>query len=66
MWEISIKQGWGKLDLPGIASEWLPRALDETGIDVLDIAYEQLSGPTRRSALARPPRRRPEVPVAHR
>ena len=37
LWEISIKQELGKLELPGTASEWLPGALDETGIDVLEI-----------------------------
>lgn len=30
--EIAIKQSLGKLDLPGPAEEWLPAALERTGI----------------------------------
>ncbi len=37
LWEISIQQELGKLELSRTASEWLPAALEETGIDVLDI-----------------------------
>ena len=36
-WEIAIKQSLGKLDLPGPAAEWLPEALERTGIQEMPI-----------------------------
>jgi PIN domain nuclease of toxin-antitoxin system len=30
-WEIAIKQSLGKLELPGPAESWLPRALERAG-----------------------------------
>ena len=39
-WEIAIKQSLGKLWLPGPAPEWLPPALEKTGIATLPITVE--------------------------
>ncbi len=38
--EIAIKQSLGKLSLPAPASQWLPRALEQTSIDWLPISPE--------------------------
>ncbi len=37
LWEIAIKAGMGKLRLPGPPAEWLPEAMDRTGIETLPI-----------------------------
>lgn len=36
-WEIAIKQQLGKLRLPAPASEWLPPAVDATGISWINV-----------------------------
>jgi len=38
--EIAIKQSLDKLELPGPAEQWLPDALEQTGIDWLPISPE--------------------------
>ena len=38
-WEISIKQSLGKLDLPGPAEEWLPKAVERTGFGWIDVTF---------------------------
>jgi PIN domain nuclease of toxin-antitoxin system len=38
LWEIAIKEGLGKLRLPGPPAEWLPEALERTGFETLPIA----------------------------
>ncbi len=37
LWEIAIKAGMGRLRLPGPRAEWLPEAMDRTGIETLPI-----------------------------
>jgi PIN domain nuclease of toxin-antitoxin system len=37
LWEIAIKAAMGKLRLPGPPAEWLPEALERTGIETLPI-----------------------------
>jgi PIN domain nuclease of toxin-antitoxin system len=37
LWEIAIKAEMGKLRLPGPSAEWLPEALERTGIETLPI-----------------------------
>ncbi len=37
LWEIAIKAGMGRLRLPGPPAEWLPEALERTGIETLPI-----------------------------
>ena len=37
LWEIAIKADLGKLRLPGPPAEWLPEALERTGIETLPI-----------------------------
>ena len=38
LWEIAIKVGVGKLRLPGPPGDWLPEALERTGIATLGIS----------------------------
>lgn len=37
LWEIAVKAGMGKLRLPGPPAEWLPEALERTGIETLAV-----------------------------
>lgn len=39
-WEIAIKQAIGKLDLPQPAEAWLPRVIDKSGFESLDVSVE--------------------------
>ena len=36
-WEIAIKQSLQKLELPGPAEKWLPKAVKRTGFEWLDV-----------------------------
>ena len=36
-WEVAIKQSLGKLELPQPAEQWLPKAIERTGFDWLDV-----------------------------
>jgi len=38
--EIAIKQSLGKLQLPAPAEQWLPRAVEQTGIGWLPVTHE--------------------------
>ena len=38
LWEMAIKAELGKLRLPGPLGEWLPEALERTGLETLPIA----------------------------
>ena len=40
LWEISIKQGLGKLKLPGPVPQWLPPLLDRSRIETLAITRD--------------------------
>lgn len=38
-WEIAIKQSLGKLELPEPAEDWLPVALEKTGIELIPVTF---------------------------
>ena len=38
-WEISVKQSLGKLVLPAPAEEWLPTAVDRSGIGWIEVTF---------------------------
>lgn len=38
LWELSIKAKLGKIELPGPAETWLPRAAEETGFETVEIS----------------------------
>lgn len=39
-WELAIKQGIGKIDLPGPVEDWLPGALEQAGFDTIPVTLE--------------------------
>jgi PIN domain nuclease of toxin-antitoxin system len=40
-WEIAIKYGLGKLDLPDVPGQWVPSCLRRLGVLPLDITHRQ-------------------------
>ncbi len=39
-WELAIKQGLGKIDLPGPAETWLPEAVSRSGFESIPVSFE--------------------------
>jgi len=40
VWELAIKQSLQKLTLPDLLERWLPRVLEESGLDVLGVTLD--------------------------
>jgi PIN domain nuclease of toxin-antitoxin system len=43
-WEIAIKVGLGRLDVPPDLRSWLPAAINASGVDVLQVSLEHTLG----------------------
>ena len=39
-WELAIKQGIGKIDLPGAVEDWLPDAVAQAGFSNIPVTFE--------------------------